>query len=216
MSSGPIAMLWIRRPLRCCAEDRILSPRARSTEMRRRSEELAGTDQSWRRWRSFIRAGRAWLRSSVRPRRRATGARRSTLHRRWRPGRPSRKAIRLRGTGWLRLLRWIPRRFRPAGGGGALRREFRIGDRMCTHRCPSRRPGIPIARRCLRAWFNKAVEWQLVRVNPVLKSQTIKVDRESAQGATADRACELLSAFRKAPTAYPLAFALGTGLRIYE
>ena len=75
---------------------------------------------------------------------------------------------------------------------------------------------LNIIRRCTRALFNKAVEWELVSKNPVLKSQSIKVERNDNQGLTPEQSAEYLKAFMTSPTAYPLAFALGTGLRISE
>lgn len=75
---------------------------------------------------------------------------------------------------------------------------------------------LTIIRRCTRALFNKAVEWEIVAKNPVLKSQVVKVDKKLVQGFTPEQSAEYLKAFMTSPTAYPLAFALGTGLRIAE
>lgn len=75
---------------------------------------------------------------------------------------------------------------------------------------------LNIIRRCTRALFNKAVEWEIVLKNPVLKSQSIKVERNDNQGLTPEQSGEYLKAFMTSPTAYPLALALGTGLRISE
>jgi integrase len=75
---------------------------------------------------------------------------------------------------------------------------------------------LNIIRRCTRALFNKAVEWELLAKNPVLKSQVIKVERKVVQGFTPEQSAEYLKAFMSSPAAYPLAFALGTGLRIAE
>jgi integrase len=52
--------------------------------------------------------------------------------------------------------------------------------------------------------------------NPVLKSQVVKVERKVVQGFTPEQSAEYLKAFMSSPAAYPLAFALGTGLRIAE
>jgi integrase len=75
---------------------------------------------------------------------------------------------------------------------------------------------LAIIRRCTRALFNKAVEWELLSKNPVLKSQVVKVERKLVQGFTPEQSAEYLKAFMSSPAAYPLAFALGTGLRIAE
>lgn len=75
---------------------------------------------------------------------------------------------------------------------------------------------LAIIRRCTRALFNKAVEWELLTKNPVLKSQVVKVERKLVQGFTPEQSAEYLRAFMSSPAAYPLAFALGTGLRIAE
>ena len=75
---------------------------------------------------------------------------------------------------------------------------------------------LTIIRRCTRALFNKAVEWEILQKNPVLKSQVVKVDRKLVQGFTPEQSAEYLKAFMSSPAAYPLAFALGTGLRIAE
>ena len=75
---------------------------------------------------------------------------------------------------------------------------------------------LNIIRRCTRALFNKAVEWELLAKNPVLKSQVVKVERRVSQGFTPEQSAEYLKAFMSSPAAYPLAFALGTGLRIAE
>lgn len=75
---------------------------------------------------------------------------------------------------------------------------------------------LNIIRRCTRALFNKAVEWELLAKNPVLKSQVVKVERKVSKGFTPEQSAEYLKAFMSSPAAYPLAFALGTGLRIAE
>ena len=75
---------------------------------------------------------------------------------------------------------------------------------------------LAIIRRCTRALFNKAVEWELLAKNPVLKSQVVKVERKVSQGFTPEQSAEYLKTFMSSPAAYPLAFALGTGLRIAE
>jgi integrase len=75
---------------------------------------------------------------------------------------------------------------------------------------------LNIIRRCTRALFNKAVEWELLAKNPVLKSQVVRVERKVVQGFTPEQSAEYLKAFMSSPAAYPLAFALGTGLRIAE
>jgi integrase len=75
---------------------------------------------------------------------------------------------------------------------------------------------LAILRRCTRALFSKAVEWELISKNPVTRSQTVKVERKLSQGMTPEQSQEYLKAFVTSPTAYPLAFALGTGIRIAE
>ena len=75
---------------------------------------------------------------------------------------------------------------------------------------------LSIIRRCTRALFGKAVEWELISKNPVTKSQTVKVERKLSQGMTPEQSQQYLRAFVTSPTAFPLAFALGTGIRIAE
>ena len=75
---------------------------------------------------------------------------------------------------------------------------------------------LAILRRCTRALFSKAVEWELISKNPVTRSQTVKVERKLSQGMTPEQSQQYLLAFVSSPMAYPLAFALGTGIRIAE
>ncbi len=75
---------------------------------------------------------------------------------------------------------------------------------------------LAILRRCTRALFSKAVEWELIPKNPVTRSQSVKVERKQSQGMTPEQSQQYLRAFVTSPTAYPLAFALGTGIRIAE
>lgn len=75
---------------------------------------------------------------------------------------------------------------------------------------------LAIIRRCSRALFSKAIEWELIAKNPVTKSQAVKVERKLSQGMTPEQSRQYLDAFMASPTAYPLAFALGTGIRIAE
>jgi integrase len=75
---------------------------------------------------------------------------------------------------------------------------------------------LAILRRCTRALFSKAVEWELISKNPVTRSQSVKVERKQSQGMTPEQSHQYLKAFVTSPTAYPLAFALGTGIRIAE
>ncbi len=75
---------------------------------------------------------------------------------------------------------------------------------------------LAILRRCTRALFNKAIEWELISKNPVTRSQSVKVERKLSQGMTPEQSSQYLHAFVSSPMAYPLAFALGTGIRIAE
>jgi integrase len=75
---------------------------------------------------------------------------------------------------------------------------------------------LAIIRRCTRALFSKAIEWELISKNPVTKSQNVKVEPKLSQGMTPEQSSQYLHAFVSSPMAYPLAFALGTGIRIAE
>ena len=75
---------------------------------------------------------------------------------------------------------------------------------------------LAIIRRCTRALFSKAIEWELISKNPVTRSQPVKVERKLSQGMTPEQSGKYLQAFLTSPTAYSLAFALVTGIRIAE
>jgi integrase len=96
--------------------------------------------------------------------------------------------------------------------GVATRKQIKKG----TDPSPVGPSTLTIIRRCTSALFNKAIEWELLIKNPVDKSRHIKVERTVKQGLAPEQSSAYLKAFMTSPVAYPLAFALLTGIRVAE